>query len=179
MAPAQGAPLQLSQAFSLPRKHFTNDTLDNRSSSESPATQGAGGLGKSLSTGKGRWQLGARDTASLWSLGMIQVLAFSPLLRRGLAWWWVLASQPAQDLCGCLSFARLAGQSLFLPFLFPIPHLSLSPSILFSFIEHLLCTEYYARHLGGCKEVKGMLSSSKEQRTWYWRLQPGLPSSKE
>lgn len=69
--PAQGAPLQLSQTFSLPRKHFTNDTLDNRSSFESPATQGAGGLGKSLSTDKGRWQLGARDTASLWSLGMI------------------------------------------------------------------------------------------------------------
>lgn len=36
-----GSCVQLSQTFSLPRKHFTNDTLGSRNSSESPATQQA------------------------------------------------------------------------------------------------------------------------------------------
>ena len=38
------------------------------------------------------------------SPGRIQVLALSPLLRRGLAWWWVLAAQPAQDHVDVLAF---------------------------------------------------------------------------
>ena len=131
-------PSLLPQTFSLPRQHFTNDTLDNRRSFESPATQGAGGWGKSLSRGGGGWPLGGWDRASLWSPGRIQVLAFSPFLRRRLAWWLVLASQPAQDLCGCLRFPSLAGQSLFSPFLFPTFYLFLLPSY-----SHLLSI-YYA-----------------------------------
>jgi len=85
-------------------------------------------LGKVPQYGWRRAATRGRDRVSLWSPGRIQVLAFSPLLRRGLAWWWVLASQPAQDLCGCLSFPSLARQSLFSPFFFPTFYLFLLPS---------------------------------------------------
>lgn len=97
--------------------------------------------------GQGRRHLGGRDTVSLWSPGVIQVLTFSALLQRVLAWAVVSVARPAQDVCAFPSFARLARQSLFSSFSFPICDICLSPlrpafprSISFSFTEHLLCT---------------------------------------
>lgn len=74
MAAARELPFQLSQTFSLPRKHFTNDTLDNSNGSESPTTQQELLWESPLVLGQGGRQLGGWDRMFLWSQGVIQAL---------------------------------------------------------------------------------------------------------
>lgn len=71
MAAAWELPFQLSQTFSLPRKHFTDDTLDNSNGSESPTTQQELVWESPWVLGRGRQQVGGWDRMFLWSQGVI------------------------------------------------------------------------------------------------------------
>lgn len=74
MAAAWELPFQLSQTCSLPRKHFTDDTLDTSNGSESPTTQQELLRESPSVLGQGGLQLGGWDRMFLWSQGVIQAL---------------------------------------------------------------------------------------------------------
>lgn len=128
MAAAWELPFQLSQTFSLPRKHFTEDTLDKSDGSESPTTQQELVWESPWVLGQGGQQrLGGRDRMFLRSQGVIQAqpafLSESAGVGGGP---WLLASHEDLGILSSKGFPVLQAFTLF-----PLALLSFYPTVNF------------------------------------------------